>query len=407
LRELELSFCKTLTNEVLSWILDRYIKLRKFSLTHCANLTEVTVVGGEIVHLEVVDSTFISKLKIGCTRLEYLNLSGCSGFTEEDITSILSKNNNLTNLNLRRVQQLTTLSAIASRSLQVMTLDRCKNLKELRFTHAPALQSLDISHTAIDDHMLYQIMNHEQLNQWSMIKEVKLEGCKSLKAPVIENQSVEKITFDFCSSLERPHLDCPSLELLSMSHTNVVDHALEYAVRNNERLKSLQARNNMRIVKPKIPASENHSIEELDLRGCHWLESVQIPAAASPARLTRIDLSLTRINDDTIRPVMRDCFALRDLSLKTCDFLVAPVIESESIETIDLSGSHALSSPSFRCSKVKEVRVENCKNLEAEAQRVIELMMNLNLATPTKAASHEKKAKGGTRIANVRRRLVF
>ncbi len=390
-------------------MMERYVKLKKLSVIHCSNLTDVDVTCEELTHLEITNSKYINKVSIRCTKLELLNLSGCSGFLEADVVELIRTNNNLSVLNLCRVEQITALENIKSRKLQSLCLDRCKNLSKLCFEHAPLLESLDISHTKVDDHTLYQMMN-EQLDQWLRIKDVKMNGCQALRAPVISNRSVQKLSFDFCSAMERPNLECPKLQELSMNYTHIVDNALESIVRHNEHITNLHARNNMRIVRPKIPADSQHKMEELDLRGCHWLEDIRFTASSSPARLSKMDLSYTRMSDDTIRSVTNNCVGLRDLSLQTCDFLVDPVLESNSLEVLNCKGAHALRSPSIKCARIRDINVENCKNLAVEVKEAIDAMVNLNLNKQepalVQAASVEVKQKA-TRLPNVRRRLVF
>lgn len=411
LRELELSFCKTLTDQSMSWILERYAKLVKLCVVHCTNLKILDIPSHqatELEHLEITGNK-LNKASISCTRLEYLDASGTCGFSDEDILLLLSRNNQLRTVLLKRIPQLSSLIGMSSRNLETLCLERCKNLKELSFKHVPSLRVLDLSFTRIDDPTLSSLMGSDQLDKWSL-SEIKLDGCKSLRNPFIHNRSIKNISFDFCSNLERPKLECASLKRLSINHTNVVDHALESIIKHNEGITCLFARNNLRIVRPKIRAAEHHCIEEIDFRGCHWMESIHFPATASPMRLQRMDLSYTRISDDTIKPVTRDCFALRDLSLCTCDYLIDPVIESESIERLDFSGAHALNSPSIRCSNITEMHVENCHNLNpAAVQSVIEAIEHRAVTPVTFGlpVGKEEKCKGETRMPNVRRRLIF
>jgi hypothetical protein len=405
LKKLELAFCKSLTNDVMAWILDKYTKLINLTIIHCVNLTELIIPDNNLVHLEVKDSNHINKVSITCTRLEYLNLSGCSGFTHDNVDELLRFNNKLKTVVLRRVNHLLSLNDLYARNLESLSLERCKNLKSINFKFVPVLRFLDVSYTSICDHDVYLLM--ENLNVWNAIQEIKFDGCKLLRAPVINNSSVKKLSFDFCANLERPSLETPALQWLSMNHTNVVDHALESAIRYNEKIITLHARNNLRIVRPKIPATQNHNIEELDLRGCHWMESIDFPTIASPTRLRKMDLSWTRISDETLYPITRDCVALRDLFLRTCDFLVDPFIESQSIEMLDLTGAHALTSPIIRCSNMKEMRVENCTNLDVQVREMVEQLMDLKLRTPPDDENLDKKVLAGTGVPCIRRRLAL
>ncbi|KAG2377383.1 hypothetical protein C9374_009294 [Naegleria lovaniensis] len=395
LTHLSIEFSKALTGEALSLILNKFSHLESLSLIHCNELKFIHItfpmaVCSHLKKLEIRDCRNIQEycggLKIDCHLLKYLTITSTPCVNDRFLSNLIERNaSTLQHISLFGLHDFSHLCMGKRMSeLVQLSLERCKNFSKFHLpikqvcTVFPALVDLDLSYTQFNDESFKSLTHEQRLDHLQVLT---LEGCKQLKKPTVGVcKSLHTMNFDLCSDLEAvtiPSGHCPSLRNLSMNNTRMNDKSLERIFNaNNHRGVSIEDYQNG-LVSPPIsklsakkcklifnPKITSYHLEELDLNGCFNCSSVKV-VDLSKQSLKKLNLGWTKISDDDLNKIVTTCPSLTELSLNTCDNLVNPHIESQSLKKISFTGAHFLHNPVFKCDKLQQVDFRNCDNLES------------------------------------------
>nr|CAG4719014.1 unnamed protein product [Naegleria fowleri] len=396
LTHLSIEFSKALTGEVLSLILNKFSHLESLSLIHCNELKFIHItfpmeVCSHLRKLEIRDCRNIQEysggIKIDCHLLKHLTITSTPCVQDRFLSDLIERNaSSLETISIFGLNDFSNLCMGKRMSkLESLSLQRCKNFSKFHLpikqvcTVFPVLKELDLSHTKFNDNS-FKALTHEQ--RLDRLQVLTLEGCKQLKKPTFGVcKSLHTMIFDLCIDLEDvtiPSGHCPSLRNLSVNNTRINDKALEriFNFGNNRGIpieeyqnglasppiSKLSAKKCKSIFNPKITS---YHLEELDLNGCFNCSSVKV-VDLSKQSLKKMNLGWTKISDEDLNRIVTTCPSLTELSLNTCDNLVNPHIESQSLRKISFTGAHFLHNPVFKfCDKLQHIDFRNCDNLES------------------------------------------
>jgi len=414
LSHLSIEFCKVLDGNALTSILQQFSHLETLNIVHCFELkfihiTYPMLACKKLKTLQIKDCRNIDEyaggLKVDCHSLTHLEISSTPCVSNRLITDIMERNSNtLQSLNLFGINSLFELSIGKKMSvLTNLTIKRCKNFSKFHVPIKqvclvfPQLLDMDLSLTSVSDQAMKILTTEQRLQS---LKILRLEGCKMLKNPTFGTcPNLETVILDSSSDLEGinfPPNSCPALNTLSVNYTKINDKALEkifnvtkgMSVEEYEisgyvpPIRKLSAKKCKSLHNPKITS---YHLEELDLHGCYNCHAPTV-VDLSKNNMKKLNLNWTKISDDDLKKIVTQCPSLTELSLHTCDNLVNPTIESNTLQKISFTGAHFLQSPVFKCEQLQHVDFNNCEKLES----------------PTIV-----KKKVSTSHYNVRRRLDF
>ncbi|EFC45954.1 predicted protein [Naegleria gruberi] len=435
--ELSLEFCKALDSKTLCKILEKFTHLEILTIIHCSSLYSIKIeypmqVCKNLKRLEIRDCRSIQEcsggIKLDCYLLEHLNITSTPCINERFISNLIDRNSNtLKTINLFNLLDFSNISISKKMiNLNKINLQRCKNFKQFHLpikqvcNVLPKLEELDLSYTNINDDSIKSLTNEQKLDQ---LKELKLENCKNLIKPIIGNcQMLTSISFDFCSYLEDvniPSNNCPSLDKLSLNYTKINDKSIERIfnlpqpfigfneLKTPPPITKLSAKKCKLIYNPKITS---YSLEDLDLHGCYNISSLSL-IDLSKKSLKRVNLGWTKIDDDNLTKIVETCPSIRELSVNTCDNLINPTIQSNSLQFISFQGAHHLQNPILKCSSLKHVDLRNCDNLESPTlikrkKKKIHHFSSFNL-NDNNLNDNLNENRNDDNIYQVRRRLNF
>lgn len=346
---MEISHCDSFDDD-LTKILSSKFCLESLTIVNCSKLTNPAFSSPTIKHLAIRRCSNIQTPVVECKKLESLELSFSTGFSDEVVSKIFSFSNNIKSANLRNL--ILKSPKIQSDSLKFLKIAKCKQLEE-PIIQCPNLVELDLSFTKITDKSIGTISETNR-----SIRLLNLKGCRELVAPTITSHSLESMHLDYCAKLKAPVLLCPKLNDLTLSYTKVTDNAFDEIFLGCPQLRKLAATKCDELQSPKIRST---SLEQLDFHGCH---NIQEPTFKSP-KLKKLVLNWTKVDDQMVEQIAKDCVQLDSLSVKICDQLVNPIITSKSIEDLEFSGAHNLQSPIIKCEKLKKVDFTNCESLDS------------------------------------------
>lgn len=310
--------------------------LKRIELYQCKRLKRFKMMNNNIQELCIKNCKQIEEIEnIQLYKLVSLFIYECHGIKQEQIENIIEMNPKLEKIELYYMNHIHELK-IKHKNIKILKLKHLKELKNIQI-ECPKLEYLDLSFTKVKD------TNIELLCKISKyLKILKLKGCQQLMNPMIEHLSIQKINLDFCKLLNNPLIQCPLLEELNLSNTNIKDHLLEKLIIKNENLKSIIFQKCEKLEYPKI---KSNSLEYLNFHGSTNIEEMNI---ISP-NLNKLILNWTKIKDRNIERIIESCPILKYLELKVCDELESPKIKSDLLEYLDFNGSKRLNHPIIEC----------------------------------------------------------
>ncbi|PWA64718.1 Disease resistance protein [Artemisia annua] len=323
----------------------------------------------EVAHLLFRDCKNLSRIRslTSLTKLQTLDLSGCSNFEEfhdpslEKLVSLETLNLsgtsverlplNIANprfLYLKSCLQLKQLSCIDSLvRIEVLDLSGSKNLKDLEddfFERMTCLRVLNLSET--------DVASLPSLSKLSDLREIYLSHCTTLKQlPSLESATnLEVLDVSKCSALEDignstfEHMIC--LRKLDLSETKISRLPV---LPNPNNLRQLLLKNCTALQNLELNSSLLN-LEVLNVAGITSLASNGAEPVKDMSKLEVLDMSLTHIEQ---LPSMSNLKNLTHLYLAGCKRLsIVPDLDHLSkLEVLDLSGSSVRRLPKFSNSK--------------------------------------------------------
>ena len=260
--------------------------------------------------LELSGMTNLSKVSCwGSESLTEMNVSGCSSLSEVSCWG----NESLTEMNVSDCSSLTTLECHENK-LQKLNVMDCKSLVELD-CHGNKLQELDIT------------------------------GCSSLTTLECNDNKLQKLNITDFSNLTK--LDCSRNELLELDVTDYRNLSNFYC--NENHLKKLDVSWMEKLGYLSCYANE---LQELNVTGCinlkgincdrNHLKNINIDDCSNLTSLSCRDNELQEVNVD-------NCEKLQSLS---CDY--------NELRELDVNNCEKLQSLSCDCNDLQELDVTNC-----------------------------------------------
>ncbi|KAK9274885.1 hypothetical protein L1049_022139 [Liquidambar formosana] len=350
------------------------LRLLNLSKTKVKNLPSLSNLGNlrQLLSKDCSSLETLPKME-GLTRLELLDLSGCSALTviqdkffdhmncllrlnlsETKIECLPSLSNlsNLRHLLLRYCLNLTKLPPLESLSkLEVLDLSGCSALMVIQdksLEHMTCLSRLNLSETKIEC--------LPSLSNLSNLRYLLLRCCINLtELPPLESLSkLEELDLCGASSLKETQtqfLGCMTdLQILNLSGIPLV----------------------------KLPSMSNLvKLTQLSLQGCSGLK--RVPDLEALTKLEVLDLSGTAVG---CLPLPDSLSNLRELLLRDCSSLEGlPVLESlRHLEVLDLFGTRIKEFPYgiSELTRLKQLNLPDMKGIEVDWAKIKRLPENLN-----------------------------
>lgn len=295
--------------------------------------------------------TYLDSLKVSCKNLNddalcvYLTaayISKLDVFNCESLSCPTFKSASLTELVIRNCKQLQTPS-LMSQKLTSLNISHCSGF----------------SNEVIQDAVLMNLM----------LKTLVLNNLKALTSLTIISKSLTNLSVTHCVNLSKLVIDTPNLTILDVSFTKIDDVVV--AQLELPKIQLIRMNGCCQLKQPKI---FNHSIQVISFDHCKNLTFANI----SSKSLVELRLSYTRIKDQGLNMILASCPKLSHIQLQKCTLLSNPRLVSDTMESINLHGSHNIEEPSIQSPMLKTLNLNWTQIKDHHVERILEQNPNLS-----------------------------
>lgn len=384
IRNLHLSRCNKLTDELIIKFAENYQNLESVALLNCSALTKDTLFA----------------LAYNCKKLESVRVQECNGIKEDSILHLVDHG---MGKQLKNVYFLNSHDAIQDTTICYF-IKKCGDLINFNFSHSKGIPD-DIINDIIDkcpNLETFYFSNCDQLKDSTINK--LAEKCKKIKSVNISN--CPKLTDSAINALEEY---CDQLESINVQGCGNIKagsliQLLEKCTKIKEIYFSFHHGFTTDSILPLIQKWQNLEIAEFI--SCQ-LDNRFIGAIATYCKNLKILNLITNnaITDVSIRVLVKEYIHLRELNLSGCkgltDFSFIKVAEKCSfLEAINFSNCNITNKTIYafsECAQLKRISCSNCSNIRyADIAILIEACPNLNFldlqCTNTGAAELKKRS---------------
>lgn len=419
---LNLEGCTLLTDKTCISISRYFIRLENLNIRNCTNISDegfITLMRGckYISELNISnlcrlhdDSLLAIKQNLMLMKLlRIIDMSGCTGFTNDAILSLFESNPNvLRNINLSYSPQIqlgiSGLQRSNSSHITRLVLEGnhlsdsmmnwigkgCKNLLELQLSHCTGISSLSLFYLFSTNNIRLKTLNlsnsdtvtNDTLNAFTKISGERLQ--------ILDLRNCSQVSSD---SLIHLAPICPRLEKIILQGVNFCDTGIIELATHCPSLISINVSGNRSFRVPRIDKRSLISIGKCcsSLRfmiacGCSRLDDDAIIGLTKGCKYLE-ELNLKRcykISDRALFAIGQNCRRLRKISLESCNVssegVNALTTGCSLLKEIDLSNSSQITDDAIknlgsRCKTLKVVCLNNCDRITNDS--IKPLLMDL------------------------------